>query len=200
MAGLCGKELTIRCLTHYQMTNFRPFKTERVCRRQFQIWWKCQKVIQMGRKHCGKRRNCWLWAISPFPIVFSKKACFLGASKGVIVWEWVNAMISPISCQSDPKNTLVDPWPKQSLIFLISHLQSGTRLWGKKWETAVQSLPFVKDLDAINWQHVQNDKWLVQIMIGVFYRVEKWKKEKMLTSKIFSSSKNVSMSFLSHGC
>ena len=26
----------------------------------------------MGRKHCGKRRNCSLRAISPFPAVFSK--------------------------------------------------------------------------------------------------------------------------------
>ena len=31
-----------------------------------------QKVIQTGRKHCGKRRNCLLQAISPFPTVFSK--------------------------------------------------------------------------------------------------------------------------------
>ena len=30
--GLVGKGLT-----HYQMTNFRLFQTERVCRRQFQI-------------------------------------------------------------------------------------------------------------------------------------------------------------------
>ena len=59
-------------LTHYQMTNFRLFRTERVCRRQFQIWWKWQKVIQTGRKHCGKRRNCFLRAISPFPTVSSK--------------------------------------------------------------------------------------------------------------------------------
>ena len=61
-----GKELT-----HYQMTNFRLFQTERVCRRQLQILWKWHKVIQTGRKHCGKRRNCSLWAISPFPTVFS---------------------------------------------------------------------------------------------------------------------------------
>ena len=27
----------------------------------------------MGRKHCGKRRNCSLRAISPFPTVFSKR-------------------------------------------------------------------------------------------------------------------------------
>ena len=59
-------------LTHYQTTNFRFFQTERVCRRQFQIWRKWQKVIQTGRKHCGKRRNCSLLAISPFPTVFSK--------------------------------------------------------------------------------------------------------------------------------
>ena len=65
--GMWDKELT-----HYQTTNFRLFQTKRICRRQFQIWRKWQKVIQKGRKHCGKWRNCSLWAISPFPTVFSK--------------------------------------------------------------------------------------------------------------------------------
>ena len=65
--SLCGNGLT-----HYQTTNFRVFQSESICRRQFQIWRKWQKVIQMGRKQCGKRRNCSLWAISPFPTVFSK--------------------------------------------------------------------------------------------------------------------------------
>ena len=32
-----------------------------------------KKVIQTGRKHCGKRRNCSLQAISPFSTVFSKR-------------------------------------------------------------------------------------------------------------------------------
>ena len=32
-----------------------------------------KKVIQKGRKRCGKRRNCSLRAISPFPIVFPKR-------------------------------------------------------------------------------------------------------------------------------
>ena len=59
-------------LTHYQTTNFRLFQTKKVCRRQFQIWQKWQKVIQTGRKRCGKRWNCSLWAFSPFPTVFSK--------------------------------------------------------------------------------------------------------------------------------
>ena len=59
-------------LTHYQTTNFRLFQTERVFRQQFQILQKWKKVIQTGGKHCGKRRNCSLRAISLFPIVFSK--------------------------------------------------------------------------------------------------------------------------------
>ena len=58
-------------LTLSQMTNFTLFQIERLCRWQFQIWWKWQKVLQNGRKHCGKRRNGLLWAISPFLTVFS---------------------------------------------------------------------------------------------------------------------------------
>ena len=40
----------------------------------------------MGRKHCGKRRNYEQFLL--FPQCF-QKACFPGASVGVIVWEWV---------------------------------------------------------------------------------------------------------------
>ena len=64
--SLCGNGLTFS-----QTTNFRLFQTKRVCRRQFQILWKWQKALQTCRKHCGKRRNCSLGAISPFPTVFS---------------------------------------------------------------------------------------------------------------------------------
>ena len=65
-------ELANFLLTYYQTTNFRILQTERVCTRQFHIWGKWQKVIQMGRKHCEKRRNCSLRVISPFHTVFSK--------------------------------------------------------------------------------------------------------------------------------
>ena len=47
-------------------SNFRIFQIERVVRRQFQIKWKWQKVLQMGRKHYRKRRNYLFLAISPF--------------------------------------------------------------------------------------------------------------------------------------
>ena len=81
-----------RGLTHYQMTNFRLFQTERVCRRRFQIWRKWQKVIQIGRKHCGKGEIARYEQFLLFPQCF-QKACFSGVSKGVIVWEWVKVMI-----------------------------------------------------------------------------------------------------------
>ena len=64
--------LYIICLTLSQTTNFRRSSTERACRRQIQICLKRQKVLQIGRKHCEKRRNCSLRAISSFPTVFSK--------------------------------------------------------------------------------------------------------------------------------
>ena len=53
---LYRKGVEINSLTHYQTTTFRLFKTERVCRRQFQIWRNWQKVIQMGRKHWEKEK------------------------------------------------------------------------------------------------------------------------------------------------
>ena len=74
--------------------NFRLFQTERVCRQQLQIWRKWQKVIQMGRKHCGKGGIARYEQFLPFPQCF-QKACFPGASKGVIVWEWVKF---PVIC------------------------------------------------------------------------------------------------------
>ena len=46
-------------LTLAQTTNFRFNKNG-------------EKVLQKGRKHSGKRRNCSLRAISPFPTLFSK--------------------------------------------------------------------------------------------------------------------------------
>ena len=36
------------------------------------------KWQRMGRKHCGKRRNCSLREISPFPTVFSKDQGLFG--------------------------------------------------------------------------------------------------------------------------
>ena len=75
-------------LNHYQTTNFRLFQTERVCNDNFKFD-KNGRKLSIRVENTGKRRNCLLRAISPFPNCF-QKACFPGASKGVIVLEWVN--------------------------------------------------------------------------------------------------------------
>ena len=61
-------------LTHYQTTNFRLFssKLKEFADDNFKFGEKWKQSIQTGRKHCGKRRNCSLQAISSFPTVFTK--------------------------------------------------------------------------------------------------------------------------------
>ena len=39
------------------------------------MWTNGDTVIWLSWKHCGKRRNCSLRAISPFPTMFSKAVC-----------------------------------------------------------------------------------------------------------------------------
>ena len=75
----------------FQTTNFRLFQTERVCR-----W---QKFDENGRKlsirienTVGKGEIAHYGQFLLFPQCFWK-ACFLGASKGVIMWEWVNCRL-----------------------------------------------------------------------------------------------------------
>ena len=117
--GLYGKGLN-HYLTYYQTTNFRLFQTEKVCRRQFRID-ENERVIQTSRKHCGKRRNCSLRAISPFPTVFSK-ACFPWVSKGVIVWEWVNNKfldVTKLKAFADIKSNVA-----KMTIFLFDRLEN----------------------------------------------------------------------------
>ena len=46
---------------------------------------KLKFVLEKGRKHCGKRRKCWLPAPSPFSTMFSK-ASFSRSLKVGIVW------------------------------------------------------------------------------------------------------------------
>ena len=75
-----------------QTTNFTLFQIERVCRRQFQVWWKWRKVLLKGRKHCGKRRNCLWRAISPFPTLFPKdlycRHVNIWACLGKLLWSF----------------------------------------------------------------------------------------------------------------
>ena len=65
-----------KSLTHYLTTNFRLLQTERVCRRNFKFDENGKKLSKQVENTVGK----------------GEIACFPEASKGVIVWEWVNSL------------------------------------------------------------------------------------------------------------
>ena len=92
--SLCGnglpEEYSLQTPHLSQTTNFRLFRIQRVCRRQFQIWCKRQKE----RKHFGKMRNCLLRAISLFPTVFSKDLYYRHVKPG-LVWERLKLILNP---------------------------------------------------------------------------------------------------------
>ena len=77
-------------LTHYQTTNFRLFQTKKVCRQQFQIDKNGRKLSKWEENTVGKGEIAHYEQFLLFPQCF-QKACFQGASKGVIVWEWVKS-------------------------------------------------------------------------------------------------------------
>ena len=58
-------------LPHYQTTNFILFQLKEFADDNFKFDENGRKLSKWV-KHCGKRRNCSLRAISPFPTVFSK--------------------------------------------------------------------------------------------------------------------------------
>ena len=62
----------IVALTHYQTTGpkFRLVQIETNCRRHFKVYLKWKISTIHARKHCEKRRNCLLQAISPFLTMF----------------------------------------------------------------------------------------------------------------------------------
>ena len=65
--GLFGKGLNL-----YQRQNFGLVQIESICRPQIKCDSKTEICFGKGRKHCGKKRKCWLPAFSPFPIMFSE--------------------------------------------------------------------------------------------------------------------------------
>ena len=73
-------------LTHYQTTNFRLFHTERVTEDNFKFDESGRELSKWVENTVGKGEIARYEQFLFFPQCF-QKACFLGASKGVIVWE-----------------------------------------------------------------------------------------------------------------
>ena len=62
------------------VTKLKTFADDKINAAQMMI-----STFDRVKKHCGKRRKCWLLAFSSFPIMFSK-GFFLGSLKVGIVW------------------------------------------------------------------------------------------------------------------
>ena len=106
----------------------------------------------MGRKHCGKRRNCSLRAISPFSTVLSK-GLFPRLSKGVIVWEWVKETLLTALFLSAKGLTIID--------IDITYFQ-----WEDKVEVWVQCLGELHNSTWLQW--VLPSEW------GIICQKSKW--------------------------
>ena len=75
------------------MTNFRLFQTEEFVDDNFKLYEKCRKLSKWVENTVGKGEIARNQQFLLFPLCF-QKVHFLGASKGVIVWEWVNVFKS----------------------------------------------------------------------------------------------------------
>ena len=72
----------------YQTTNFRLFHTEKFADENFKFDENGRKLSKWVENNVGKGEIAHYEQFLLFPKCF-QKACFPGASKGVIVWEWV---------------------------------------------------------------------------------------------------------------
>ena len=78
-------------LTHYKTTNFRLFQIDKFADDNFKFDENGRKLSKWVENTVGKGEIAHHKQFLLFPQCF-QKACFPGASKGVIVWEWVNPL------------------------------------------------------------------------------------------------------------
>ena len=62
---------SVNCFPITRRQNYRLIQIETNCRQHFKVHLKWKISTIQGRKHCEKRRNCLLQAISPFLTMFS---------------------------------------------------------------------------------------------------------------------------------
>ena len=93
------RTVTLDSLTYYQKTNFRLFQTDD----NFKFDENGRRLSEQVENTVGKGEIARYEQFLLFPQCF-QKACFPEASKGVIVWEWVNGALSNIINSSCQKN------------------------------------------------------------------------------------------------
>ena len=87
------------------MTNFRLFQTERVCNNNLKFDENGSKISKQVENIVGKGEIACYEQFLLFSQCF-QKACFPGASKGVIVWEWVKTLPNIKSLQATMLNLM----------------------------------------------------------------------------------------------
>ena len=64
--------------------SLRAVQIESICRQQIKCDPNGRICAGQDRKHCGKRRKCWLPAFSSFPTMFSKGPFFRVVKIGIM--------------------------------------------------------------------------------------------------------------------
>ena len=78
--------------SHSQTTNFRLFQDERVCRKQFQVSYKWQKISQkQEEKHCGKKEKLLVLSNFSFSLSVLKKTYTCTTDMSGLVWEMLTS-------------------------------------------------------------------------------------------------------------
>ena len=112
---------------------------------------KWQRVLQKGRKHFGKTRNCSLQARSPFLTVFSKDMYVRHIKKQGFVWERVNAL-SNNNCRFSQNN----PFPNKSWLLCVCITRLLKTLWEKEKLLVTSNFSFFPQCFLPVWRTVSH--------------------------------------------
>ena len=82
------KRSSLGSLTLYFICQFWALQIQQKTDMMSKSWTNGDTVIWLSRKHCGKRRNCSLRAISSFPKMFSKAVYCWWVKMSIWVWSW----------------------------------------------------------------------------------------------------------------
>ena len=99
-----------------QQEIFRLIQIDSICRRIHKYGWKIKISFGKGRKHCGKRRKCWLPAFSPFPTLFSKRLPFQGRWKSGSCGKGLTHFHTVMPFDAPGKQAFSKDWEKEKLL------------------------------------------------------------------------------------
>ena len=96
-----------------------------------EIWTNGDAIIWLSRKHCGKRRNCSLRAISSFPTMFSKVVCYwcvkmsIYGIKSIIIL----SSVSNGGRHFDPESWLLEHWIAKMDLLQFGEKHRNIAIW-----------------------------------------------------------------------